>query len=132
MRDPNQQAGGWSRVWTRFTGHQLDVELATGGWTFFFRAGAVKKRFFGWNRARNINRGVAELAAEARRLHCNCLQIDSVKSDSLLGVPYVRICAHVRHIQKGAVFSGHLSPVVGALPSPISTVGMTHGSQEAE
>ena len=37
---------------------------------------------------------------------CNCLEIDAVTSHSFLGIPYVTVSGHPRHIQKAAVFSG--------------------------
>lgn len=101
--DGDPVASGWLRVCNTFSDRELDRELGAGGWTFLFMAGAIRTTAVGWNTRRRVTAGVVRLIAEATRQGCNCLQIDSVTVHSLLGVPYVRLVAHSRHIQKDVV-----------------------------
>lgn len=104
--DGDPVASGWFRVCNTFTDRELDRELGAGGWTFLFMAGAIRTTAFGWSTPRTVTAGLDRLIAEARRQGCNCLQIDSVTMHSLMGVPYIRLVAHSRNIQKDVVSSG--------------------------
>ena len=97
---------GWSRLANTFDIRQFQREQVTGGWTFFFMAGAIAATAFGWNRSRMFDAALARLLSATRLQECNCLELDDVGMRSFLGIPYVRISAHSRHIQKGAVFAG--------------------------
>ena len=99
-------ASGWSRLANSFDSHQLEKELVAAGWTFFFMAGAITTTAFGLSRPRRFDAALARLITAVRLQSCNCLEIDEVGMRSFLGMPYVRISAHSRHIQKGLVFSG--------------------------
>ena len=99
-------ASGWSRVANTFDRHQLEKELVTAGWTFFFMAGVITTTAFGLSKPRMLDAALARLIAAVRLQRCNCLEIDDVGMRSFLGIPYVSISAHPRHIQKGMVFSG--------------------------
>ena len=99
-------ASGWSRLANIFDRHQLEKELVAAGWTFFFMAGAITTTAFGLSRPRRFDAALARLITAVTLQGCNCLEIDEVGMRSFLGMPYVRISAHARHIQKGIVFSG--------------------------
>jgi len=38
--------------------------------------------------------------------NCNAIEITQVSVESFFKVPYVRVTAHARHLQKGLTFSG--------------------------
>ena len=92
--DGDPVASGWFRVCNTFSDRELDRELGAGGWTFLFMAGAIRTKAFGWSKSRTVTAGIGRLISEARRQGCNCLQIDSLTTHSLLGVPYVGVVAH--------------------------------------
>ena len=48
--------------------------------------------------------------ASVREDRCNSLQIQAVEMHSFLGIPYVSVSAHSRHIQKGNIFSPESQP----------------------
>jgi hypothetical protein len=103
----NDSAGaGWSRLAHTLDNKQLERELASAGWTFFFVAIAITTTSFGFSRPRMFDVHWPRLTAAVTLQKCNCVQIDDVSVRSLLGIPYVRISAHPRHIQKGLIFSG--------------------------
>ena len=96
----------WSRLVKTIDNKQLESELASAGWTFFFMATTITTRAFGFSRPRMLNAAMARLMAAVTLHKCNCVEIDDISTRSFLGLPYVRIAAHPRHIQKGMVFSG--------------------------
>lgn len=104
------EAGSVARGWTRLAhttnSHEFDTELVTPGWTFFFMAGAITATAFGLTRLRRLDTALARIIAGVRLQRCNCLQIDDVWMRWVLGMPYVSISGHCRHIQKGIIFSG--------------------------
>jgi hypothetical protein len=89
--EPAPHAGGWGTV------ANLAEKLESAGWTFFFMAGEIKSSGFG-------DAALRRLIASAKRQKCNCLEIDGVSERSFLGIPYVSMTAHWRHIQKGYTF----------------------------
>jgi hypothetical protein len=99
-------ATGWAPLSNHLDGHQLEKELATEGWTFFYMAGRIKATAFGFDREKMVHTALKRLIASVRLQKCNCLEIDEVAPHSFLGMPYVSVAAHSRHIQKGLVFSG--------------------------
>jgi hypothetical protein len=36
--------------------------------------------------------------------NCNCLEIDAIRAHTFLGVPWISLSAHSRHIQNGSLF----------------------------
>ena len=105
LRD-GSPVNAWMPVTHNFTPHELEKELSSTGWTFFFMAGAIRSTAFGFDRVRTTDKALKRLIANVERQKCNCLQIDEVAMHSFLGLPYVSVSAHSRHIQKGMIFSG--------------------------
>ena len=61
-------------------------------------ASAIRRRAFGFDRAKRIQ-------AALKRVMSNVREIDGVATHSFLGIPYVSVSAHPRHIQKNMLFS---------------------------
>lgn len=97
----------WMPVRSSLNSCELENELATTGWTFFYMAGEVRATAFGLDRQKAVRTALKRLIASVRLQKCNCLEIDEVAMHAFLGMPYVIVSAHSRHIQKGMVFSGH-------------------------
>jgi hypothetical protein len=98
---------GWTRITDNPDRHQLEKKLTAAGWTFFLMAGAIRTMAFGFARPRMIQAALKRLIAIVRLQKCNCLEIDAIATRSFLGMPYVRISGHSRHIQNGLVFGNH-------------------------
>jgi hypothetical protein len=96
-------SSGWSAVSDGGTAFEKEVEQA--GWTFFFMAGEIKVTVFDFNRQKAVRTAWKRLIANVKAQHCNCIQITRVVRKSFLGVPYLSIYAHPRHLQKGVAFS---------------------------
>jgi hypothetical protein len=99
-------ASPWSRLTTTLDNRQLESQLASAGWTFFFMATSISATAFGFSRQGMFDTALARIVTAATLQKCNCVEIDHVSVRSLLGIPYVRVLGHPRHIQKGMVFSG--------------------------
>ena len=91
----------WMSVTTTKNFPHLERELATAGWTFFYIADEMRATAFGFNRQEATDNAIERLMASVRSQHCNGLEIDHVSTHSFLGLPYVSVTAHARHIQQG-------------------------------
>ncbi len=96
----------WAYIANNLNGRQLAKQLDTEGWTFFYMAGSIKTAALGFQRQNMVNAALRRSIASAELQRCNCLVIDDVAMHSFLGMPYVRVSAHSRHIQEGMAFSG--------------------------
>jgi hypothetical protein len=94
---------GWSAV-TESTSAQLGTDLESAGWTFFFMAGEVHANGFGLDAKSRMDRALAHVIDTVSLEHCNCLEITEVKLRTILGIPYTRLGARARHIQKSRSF----------------------------
>jgi hypothetical protein len=79
---------------------QLDRELQSAEWTFFYMAGTIHVSGFGLNDRSRTDRAVAHAIKAVKLESCNCLGITQVRRGSFLGLPYTSLIAHARHIQK--------------------------------
>jgi hypothetical protein len=95
----------WMPVKHNLTPSELEKELTASGWTFFYMASPIATTAFGFDRSKRMHAALKRLIDEARLHHCNSLEIDDVVTLSFLGLPYVSVSAHPRHIQTGKVFS---------------------------
>jgi hypothetical protein len=96
----------WLAIDSSLNFHERENELAATGWTFLYMASKVRATAFGFDTPKMVHRALKRLIAGARLQKCNCLEIDEVTTHSFLGMPYVSVSAHSRHIQKGLLFSG--------------------------
>jgi hypothetical protein len=94
----------WMRVARNRNPQEFEKELATAGWTFFYMAGEIRTIAFGFDKQKMIDAALRRLMANVKLQKCNCLEIDKVATHSFLGMPYVSVSAHSRHIQKGSIF----------------------------
>ena len=107
-------SNGWAAIQDERSTFEKAVQEA--GWTFFFMAGEIHATAFRFDRAKALRAAMERLTADVRSQHCNCIEISQVTEKSFLGVPYVRVTAHARHLQKGALFSAneqHFNPSPG-------------------
>jgi hypothetical protein len=98
-------SSGWRSV-SNLDLNQLDVAIHKAGWTFFFLAGEIKITAFGFDKERAVRRAVKRVLTNVEAHKCNCVEITAVSSKSFLGMPYVNVSAHSRHIQESSAFAG--------------------------
>ena len=102
------ESESYSRTWrsvTNFDGSDLDRQIRAAGWSFFFLAGELKASAFGPGADKAIHKAIARLFAKQQPDSFNCLQIAQMRWKRFLGLPYVSVAAHSRHIQEGMFLS---------------------------
>jgi hypothetical protein len=92
--------GDWSLVKV-LDGFALDRKIHAAGWNFFFMAAGVKTMFFGSLKAAKVRGALKRILAKLKPQHFNSLEVTAIVSRHFLGVPYVTVSAHSRHIQQG-------------------------------
>jgi hypothetical protein len=97
-------SGGWRSV-SNLDLNGLDAAIHKAGWTFFFMAGEIKITAFGLDKDRAVRRAVKRVITNVEAHKCNCVEITEVAAKSFLGMPYVNVSAHSRHIQKSSAFA---------------------------
>jgi len=91
-------SGGWRTV-KNFSGHGLDRELRKVGWTLFDLA-QVKASVFGFDREKAARKALNRVLAKVKSDSFNSLEISQVAVKRFLGLPYVTVSAHARHLQE--------------------------------
>ena len=70
-----------------------------------------------WGGQNTLRRGVKRLLAQTRLQHFNCLEVSHILKKHFLGIPYVSIAAHSRHIQDGCQIQSIEQRAQGAVPT---------------
>jgi hypothetical protein len=100
----------YSSHWTAVSNldlNELDAAIHKAGWTFFFMAGEIKITAFGFDKEGAVRRAVKRVITNVESHRCNCVEITEVSAKSFLGMPYVNVSAHSRHIQESSAFNSH-------------------------
>ena len=92
-------SGEWSllKVLDSFT---LDRKIHAAGWNFFFMAAEVKVMFLGSLGASKIHKALKRILEKVKPQQFNGLQVTEIVARRFLGVPYVTVSAHSRHMQQ--------------------------------
>jgi hypothetical protein len=96
--EPEPVLGEWTTVKTpdAFT---LDRKIHAAGWNFFFMAAEVEAMFFGSLRASTVQSALKRILAKVKQQHFNGLEVTAIVARHFLGLPYVTVSAHSRHLQ---------------------------------
>ena len=78
----------------------LDRKIHAAGWNFFFMAAEVKAMCFGSLSATKVQSALKRILAKVKQLHFNGLEVTAIVPRHFLGVPYVTVSAHSRHMQQ--------------------------------
>ena len=93
-------SGSWSVV-KGMDGFALDRKIHAAGWNFFFMAEEVKTIVFGSLVADNIQKALKRIFLKVRKQDFSCLEVTKMVENHFLGVSYITVWTHPRHIQKG-------------------------------
>jgi len=96
---------GWKSL-PNLDHHGLEAQLGQSGWTLFYMAGEIKTSGMGFDAEKRIRTAMGKVIEDVQGQKCNCLEITHMASKSFLGIPYVSVTAHARHIQAGSEFRG--------------------------
>jgi hypothetical protein len=91
---------GWRAV-QNLDGRGVANKIEDAKWNFFFLAGAIRTTVIGREGLATLRRAIRRIFAKQRARGFNSLEITKVVSRRFLGVPYLTISAHSRHIQEG-------------------------------
>jgi hypothetical protein len=98
-------SGRWSVV-KDLDGFGLDSKIRAAGWHFFFLASEMKAMFVGTPGTKKINRAVNRILSEVNNKHFNGLEVTRIATKRFLGLPYVTVSAHPRHVQQNCYLDG--------------------------
>ncbi len=90
---------GW-RLVVNLDSRGLDRKIREAGWTFFFMAGDANATAVGSDLERTTRRAIKKVTASMELDGFNCLEISQAATKRFLGLPYVTVSAHRRHIQE--------------------------------
>src|SRR6185312_17021753 len=89
----------WSLVKV-LDGFALDRKIHAAGWNFFFMATEVKVMFFGSLGEAKVQNALKRILKKVKQQHFNGLEVTAIVTRHFLGVPYVTVSAHSRHMQQ--------------------------------
>ena len=98
-------SGNWGMVKAVDT-FALDRKIQGAGWSFFFMAAGVKTMFFGALGAKKIQNALRRILAKVKLQEFNGLEVTGIVAKRFLGVPYVTVSAHSRHVQQSCHLDG--------------------------
>ncbi len=98
-------AYGW-RLVKNLDSKGLDQIISKAGWSFFYIAGVIETKVFGSDEKKTTRKAIKQVIANLKSKNFNCLEITRVAAKRSLGLPYVSVSAHSRHIQAGQILSG--------------------------
>ena len=90
---------GW-RLVKNLDSSGLDRKFCEARWDFFYMAEEVNAVVFGFDLEKMTRRAVKRMIASMKSDEFNCLEIARVAAKRFLGLPYVTVAAHPRHIQE--------------------------------
>jgi hypothetical protein len=96
---------GW-RLVKNVDSNGLDQIISQAGWKFFYIAGVVETNAFGSDEKKTTRKAIKQILENLKSKNFNCLEIARVAAKRSLGLPYVIVSAHSRHIQEGQTLSG--------------------------
>jgi hypothetical protein len=93
---------GW-RVVKNLDRYALARKIEGAKWNFFYLAGETRATVLGRDRPGTLRRAVKCVLAkqEGQTFKFNSLEITKVVSKRLMGIPFMSVTAHSRHIQEG-------------------------------
>jgi hypothetical protein len=91
---------GW-RVVKNLDRSTLARNIEGANWSFFYLAGEMRATVLGRDRSGTVRRAVRRVLAKQKGQKFNSLEITNVVSKRFLGIPFINITAHSRHIQQG-------------------------------
>jgi hypothetical protein len=106
--ESEKYTGEWNLL-KALNGFALDRKVHAAGWNFFFMAAEIKVTFLGVVGGAKIQNALKRILTKVKPQHFNGLEVTGIVPSRFLGVPYVTISAHSRHMQQSCYLD---SPVV--------------------
>jgi len=116
---------GW-RVIKNLDRSALARKIEGANWNFFYLAGEIRATVLGRDRPGTLRRAVKSVLANQVGQKFNCLEITKVVSKRFLGIPFMNVTAHSRHIQQGIGLVPAKNFVVRMPAAPNGEVAIRH------
>ena len=91
---------GW-KVVKNLDRSTLARNIEGANWNFFYLAGEIRATVLGRDRSGTLRRALKCVLAKREGQKFNSLEITKVVSKRFLGIPFMSVTAHSRHIQQG-------------------------------
>jgi hypothetical protein len=91
---------GW-RIVKNLDRQALARAVEEASWNFFYLAGEMRAIVLGRERSGTLRRAVKSMLARQEGQKFNSLEITKIVSKRFLGIPFLKVAAHSRHIQQG-------------------------------
>ncbi|HXJ06745.1 MAG TPA: hypothetical protein VNH65_16705 [Candidatus Acidoferrum sp.] len=105
----------------------LDRKIEKANWNFFSVAGPNRVTVIGRDRPAALRRAIKRALAKREGQNSNSLQTTRIASKRFLGVPFLNIAAHSRHLQEGM---SSVSATDFVLRTQITTQGKQVATEE--
>ncbi len=92
--------GEWSMVKAAPDAFTLDRKVHAAGWNFFFMAAEIKAMFFGSLTPAKVRSALKRIVTKVNRQNFNGFETPAIVARHFLGIPYVTVSAHSRHLQQ--------------------------------
>ncbi len=79
----------------------LARSIEGANWSFFYLAGEIRATVLGRDQLATLRRAVKRVLAKQEGQKFNSLEITKAVSKRFLGIPFMSVTAHSRHIQQG-------------------------------
>lgn len=79
----------------------LNRAVRAAGWYFMLSAGVVRAAAFGRREGINARHAVDRLLAKIQAEYFNAVEVTEISTKHFLGIPYLSLTAHARHLQQG-------------------------------
>ena len=122
---------GWRAV-RNLDGYGLGRKIDEADWNFFYLAGEIKATVVGREGAEALRRAVKQILAKRTGQKFNSLEIAKIVSKRFLGVPYLKVFAHSRHIQEGMYLAAARDSHLKTPAVPAAEFGLRSGEQERQ
>jgi len=91
---------GW-RVVKNLDGYRLGQKIEEAKWYFFYLAGEIRAIALGGKELGTLRKAVKQVLAKREGRKFNSLEITKAASKRFLGISFISVTAHFRHIQQG-------------------------------
>jgi hypothetical protein len=99
---------GWTFVRNLDRG-ELEREIANAGWTLFFMAGEVRNTVVAFNQRKASQRALKRIIDCVQSEGFNCIEVTHISVEQFVGVPYLTLGGHARHIQRSTKLTTKVS-----------------------
>jgi hypothetical protein len=116
----------WEEI-INLNGDDLDRQIRREHWNFFFLGSAIQGVSLGSGSAISVRRAVIRALGKSELTKCNAFEITDIQTRRFLGIRYVTVIGHSRHLQQGAVLQNvgertrqaRQSPAISATATPL-------------